>query len=126
TSDNPVVKLNYYGNGKYDLKGGWANEKGNIIFPLDPEHAMYVQIGERSFPRGARLSEEQTVGIRRFIAENAHRKIFSCSEDPEILNLRERLIDPERIRKEKGILKDWHERNAELELKYLKSNLINH
>ncbi len=37
-SDNPVIKLNYLNQNEYDLKGGWGKEKGNIIFPIGPDH----------------------------------------------------------------------------------------
>jgi len=122
TSDNPVVKLNYYSPGKYDLKGGWGVKKGNIFFPIDPEHAMFVQIGDKPIQKNARLSEIQTKEFIRFIVENSHRKVFAHVADRNVPLLKNRIIDPERLSKENNELKAWHQLNAKLEREYLQSN----
>jgi hypothetical protein len=122
TSDNPVIKLNYNNDYEYDFGGGWGKVKGNIIFPLSPEHAMFVQIGDRPKPKGARLTVEQTIRIRRFIAENAHRKIYSNFPDEDIPVIRPRTINAEQYNAEKMELSDWHRNNAEMEMRYLASN----
>ena len=122
TSDNPVVKLNYYSPGKYDLRGGWGREKGNIIFPIGPEHAMFVQIGDRPIPNGSRLSIEQTKMFRKVIAENAHRKIFSHKHDKEVPSLRSRIIAPQKLKRELEEMQLWHDINSSMERQYLISN----
>lgn len=122
TSDNPVIKLNYNSDFDYDFGGGWGKAKGNIIFPLGPEHAMFVQIGDRPKPKGVRLSVAETIRIRRFIAENAHRKIYSKFEDNEVPLLRSRIVDAVQYNAEKKELADWHRNNAEMEMRYLASN----
>ena len=122
TSDNPVIKLNYTNDSDYDFGGGWGKEKGNIIFPLGPEHAMFVQIGDRPRPKGARLSVVQTNQIRRFIAENAHRKIYSRFEDKQVPLLKLRVVNTAQFNAEKKELADWHRNNAEMEMRYLSSN----
>ncbi len=106
TSDNPVVKLNYYSSGNYDLKGGWGVEKGNIFFPIDPEHAMFVQVGGRPIQKNTRASESQTREFIKFIAENAHRKIFSHYNNEDLPRLRKRVIDPVRLSREKKEIED--------------------
>lgn len=122
TSDNPVIKLNFNSDYNYDFGGGWGKQNGNIIFPLGPEHAMFVQIGDRPRPKGARLSVARTIQIRRFIAENAHRKIYSRFEDNEVPSLRARIVNAKQYNAEKKELADWHRNNAVMEMRYLASN----
>ena len=120
TRDNPVVKLNYINSHKYDLRGGWGVTKGNIIFPIGPEHAMFVQIGDKPIPKGTRLTVGQTIEFRKFIAENSHRMIFSKQIDNEVHKLRERIVDGDRIRRENEELNNWHRKNSVLEREYIK------
>lgn len=122
TSDNPVVKVNYYSEGNYDLNGGWANKKGNIIFPIGPEHALFVQIGDKPMPKGKRLSVSLTKKIIKLICENAHRKIFSIKCDDGILQYRSRAIDPAFLQKEKYEIEKWNRENLEKELEYFQNN----
>ena len=122
TSDNPVVKLNYYSLGKYDLKGGWGVKKGNIFFPIDPEHALFVQIGDKPIQKNARLPESQTKELISFIVENAHRKIFSHFKDNNIPLLRKRIVDSERLAKENDEMMEWHQLNSKMEREYIQSN----
>ncbi len=122
TSDNPVVKLNYYSPGKYDLKGGWGVNKGNILFPIGPEHAMFVQIGDRSIQKGTRLTPTQTKELIKIIVENAHRKIFSINEDSNLPLLRKRIVDRQRFERENEEMRQWHQKNAMMEREYLASN----
>ena len=122
TSDNPVVKLNYYGPNKYDLKGCWGKQRGNIFFPIGPDHAMFVQIGDRPPLKGHRLALDQTLQFRKFSVENAYRMIFSEQIDGAIERLRPRIIDRDSFLRERSELGNWHKANLELEKKYIKSN----
>lgn len=122
TSDNPVIKLNYVDQDNYDLSGGWGKLKGNIIFPIGPEHAMFVQIGDKAIPKGTRLNVKQTILIRKIIAENVHRMIFSNWEDNDAIAHRKRIVDDATLRKENEEMQNWHSKNAELEREYYKSN----
>ncbi len=45
TSDHPVVKLNYYGQGNYDLKGVWGKKGGYIFMPISPHHLLFTEFG---------------------------------------------------------------------------------
>lgn len=118
TSDNPVIKLNFEDENSYDFGGGWGRKHGNIIFPLGPEHAMFVQIGDRPMPKGTRLTVNQTNLIRKFIAENGYRRIFSNSFDDEIVRLRPRELDQLRVNLEKKQFDEWHEVNSSFEKEY--------
>ena len=121
TSDNPVIKLNFTSPKNYDLKGGWGKKKGNIIFPVGPEHAMFVEIGDRPMSKGTRLTVDQTKFFRKIIAENAHRMIFSNFFDMEVTRIRKRIVDPISFRDEKLEMESWHFKNSQLELEYLKN-----
>jgi hypothetical protein len=120
TSDNPVVKLNFTDPQNYDLKGGWGKKKGNIIFPIGPEHAMFVQIGDKPMQKGTRLSVDQTIFFRKIIAENANRIIFADSFDNEIEKILPRSVDSIQFNKEQTELEKWHDLNKQLELEYYK------
>lgn len=122
TSDNPVIKLNYVDQKNYDLQGGWGKTKGNIIFPIGPEHAMFVQIGDKPIQKGSRLTINQTIFFRKLMAENSHRMIFSSFEDDEVSKLKKRIVNPDLIRREHEEMQSWHSRNSELELEYLQIN----
>lgn len=122
TSDNPVIKLNYTNSNTYDLRGGWGVNKGNIIFPIGPEHAMFVQIGDRPIPKGTRLTVAQTTEFRKFIAENSHRMIFSKHIDKEVSAFRKRVVDSDRIKRENEEMDKWHKKNSEMEREYFKSD----
>ena len=61
TSDDPVIRLNRYGKGNYDFKGGWGNPGTEILFPLGPHHLMYAKVGEKPPRRGEVMSLADTV-----------------------------------------------------------------
>ncbi len=118
TSDNPVIKLNYFDDLNYDLGGGWGRKNGNIIFPISPDHAMFVQIGGKPFDKGTRLSVNQTIFFRKIIAQNAHRLIFSIDRDPQIPRIRPRLVSHEIFNRERQELQEWHNKNTALEKEF--------
>lgn len=122
TSDNPVVKVNYYSHGDYDLKGGWGVQKGNILFPIGPEHAMFVQIGDRPILKGTRLPENVTRELVEIIVKNAHRMVFSNKENDDIPIIRKRIVDKQKIERENEEWRQWHVNNSMMEREYLASN----
>lgn len=109
TSDKPVVRLNYYGAGKYDFGGGWGKNGTELFLPLGPEHLLYTRIGHRAPVRGTRCSIEQTHLIRRLLAEHADRMVFAHFADPEIPNLIPRKVDDEHFKYERAQWDNWHE-----------------
>lgn len=118
TSDNPVIKLNFADPENYDLQGGWGRQKGNIIFPIGPEHAMFVEIGCRPMPKGSRLTINQTLQFRKFIAENSHRMIFSNLVDDQVQQLKVRIVNVEKVKAEKAEMDKWHTENSKIEKEY--------
>ena len=121
TSDNPVIRLNFISQNQYDLKGGWGVKRGNILFPIDPEHLLLTQIGCRPPLKGTRLGKEQTVFIRKITAENSYRMIFSREPDQDIEEYAPRLVDQKLFRNEQEMWKKWHEENTLLEATFAKT-----
>lgn len=120
TSDNPVIRLNFISQNQYDLKGGWGVKRGNILFPLDPEHLLFTEIGCSPPMKGTRFSKERTLFIRKIIAENSYRMIFSSEPDPDIERYAPRLVDQELFRQEQEMWKKWHEENTLMEANFAK------
>lgn len=118
TSDNPVIRLNFTNHDKYDLKGGWDVKQGNILLPLSPEHLLFTQIGCKPPVKGSRFDKNLTVFIRKIIAENAYRMIFSSEPDPEIKKLSPRKVDAKLFKQEKDTWNEWHNKNLLMEKEF--------
>ena len=123
TSDNPIVRLNptrnLNGIQRYDLKCGWG-KSGNIIFmPISPNHLMFTTIGKKAPPRGTRFSIEDTNLIQRFIAENAHRAIFSNKAELKVEKLRPRIVDLKSYNWEKEQWEKWPEEQLAKEKEFM-------
>lgn len=117
TSDDPVIRLNYYANGSYDFRGGWSNPGTEILLPLSPRHLLYTKIGERPPRRGETMLRPQAGMIRRFIAEHAHRMIFAVFPDQGVETLRPRIEDPDLFRSEAEHWRHWHDEQTTAERK---------
>ncbi len=74
TSDDPVVKLNYYGPGRYDFRGGWGNSGADVLMPISPRHVLFMHIGER--PRYS-MTRQMAAEFQRLFVEHADRMIFA-------------------------------------------------
>jgi hypothetical protein len=109
TSDDPVIRLNYNSTDNYDLRGGWASPGTEIMLPLGPRHLLYTQVGQRPPQKGSEFSRAQAELIRRFIAEHAHRTIFSAKQDMDVPRLRPRTVNPEYVKDERLQWEKWHE-----------------
>ena len=109
TSDDPVVRLNYYGENRYDFKGGWGNPGTEIFLPLSPRHLLYTKVGFPRPTRGTVVKRAEAEMFRHFIAEHAHRYIFSKLADADIPKLRPRTIDAAALRDESEQWSRWHE-----------------
>ncbi|QEY11541.1 DUF4238 domain-containing protein [Cellvibrio sp. KY-YJ-3] len=123
TSDNPVIKLNCYENGMYDLKGGWGVKNGVILFPIGPEHAMFIQIGENLLKREYTCTELETLIFKKFIFENADRMVFANNADNDVLLFRQRVVDANQVKIEKSQFSDWVNENNRLENEFNKSDV---
>ncbi|PSH02849.1 MAG: hypothetical protein CXZ00_15260 [Acidobacteria bacterium] len=109
TSDDPVIKLNYNSLTDYNLGGGWGSAGTELMLPLSPQHLLVTQVGKRPQKRGWRFPERETTIIRSFIAEHAHRLLIAATPDPEVPQLRPRLVNSEFVRNEAEQWRKWHE-----------------
>lgn len=121
TSDDPVIRLNYYADGKYDFKGGWGKPGTEILFPLSSQHLLYTKIGKQPPRRGTMIPRDEAATIRGFIAEHAHRFIFSASADTEMATLRPRIVDANLLRNESDQWQKWHEEQVKAERELIAS-----
>ncbi len=118
TSDDPVVRLNYYSPDRYDFRGGWGSKGTEIFLPLDPHHLLYTRIGSRPPRRGTVVGAEFAESLQRFIIEHAHRYVFAVTSDPDVIRLRPRRVDAALFAHEAELWRRWHDENitAEREL----------
>jgi len=117
TSDDPVIKLNYFNPEKYDFKGGWGSKGTEILFPITPNHLMYTKIGERPPLKGTIVPEELAEMFQRFTAEHAHRYLFAAKIDPQVQTLRPRVVNKTLFNEEEEKWKRWHDKNTSAERK---------
>lgn len=108
TTDDPVVRLNYYANREHDFKGGWGNSGTEIFLPLGPRHLLYTKVGERPPRRGSVVPHATALMMRRFIAQHAHRFIFSATADSDVPKLRPRKVDAALLHSEAEQWRRWH------------------
>lgn len=106
-TDHPVVKLNYYGSGKYDFRGGWGKRGTEIMMPLSPRHLLYTHVG-RNDGRRVQLSMELTKIVQRLLVERAHRWVFATKPFDWITALRPRKVDPNQFSAEAQAWQEWH------------------
>ena len=115
TTDNPVIRLNFQNERKYDFKGGWGSLGTEIFMPLDSEHMVYTRIGQKRPARGTVLDLKAARLFDKFVREHAFRHIFSPTEDPSVLQMRPRHVDLEAYRHEKAQWSKWAEEQAQAE-----------
>ena len=116
TSDNPVVKLNYYSDGRYDFKGGWGRKGGQILMPLGPQHLLYTRIGDRPpWLKGDRVPESLALKFQTFIIENAHRYVYAAQEDPLVAKTRPRVVNAAAYESETDQWRRWDEEQSQAE-----------
>jgi Protein of unknown function (DUF4238) len=124
TSDDPVIRLNYYDEAKYDFRGGWGKAGGEIMLPLDSRHLLYTQVGHRPPERGSVVPRSQAAAIRRFIAEHAHRFIYAATRDAKVPVMRPRTVDAAALRREQELWRKWHEEQCAAERELLASRSV--
>jgi len=109
TSDHPVVRLNYYGeDGKYDLHGGWARKRGNILMPLSPRHLLFTEVGA-NLPRRFSFSPEQTKLLLRVLAERADSELYANQPRKDVAQYRRRVIDADAYAAREAAWTTWHD-----------------
>lgn len=106
TTDYPLLKLNYYDSGQYDLRGGFGSIGTEIILPLSPTDVLFAQVGKPA--KLSKCSIDQTLLIKRFIAEHAHRWIVSASPVKHAAWFRRRVVSLEKYKSEEEGWKQFH------------------
>lgn len=114
TTDNPVVKLNFFSASNYDFKAGWGSPRSDIFLPLGPRHLLHSTVGQRSWPRGTVLGAQEAGLIRKIIVEHADRYIFE-KERSDIELVRPRLVSLVQYHEEQETWKNWHQQQSEVE-----------
>jgi hypothetical protein len=109
TSDDPLVRLNYFGPGNYRFDGGWGQVGCQVFLPLGPHHLLYSKVGSKAPARGTYLSRSHAAAFRQFTIEHAHRMIFSNGRDDQVVASRPRLVDLEQFNRERREWLHWHE-----------------
>jgi hypothetical protein len=116
-TDHPVLRLNYYGPGRYDFGGGWGNPGSEIMMPVSPRHLLYVQVGSKALSR-LTFSHEQTRAVQQLLVERAHRWVFARRPAAWVAEVRPRVVDPETLKAEAKAWDDWHQDQLQSELSY--------
>lgn len=116
TSDNPVIKLNYYADGRYDFKGGWGSKGTEILMPLGPQHLLYTRVGERPrWLKGQTVPEPLALQLQTFVIENAYRYVYAAEADPAVGRIRPRVVNATQFVDEANQWKRWDEEQSTAE-----------
>ena len=112
TSDHPVVRLNYYSNGNFDIRGGWGNKNGNVFMPLSPKHLLFTQIDFPETKLYESISVEETMQLQNILAQRAYKWIYAQKPLKEVEYLRPRLVDKEAFNKDLEQQRNWHKNQS--------------
>ena len=116
TSDNPLVRLNFHGPEKYDFRGGWKVQNGDILLPLSPKHLLYTCIGNRPMVPGTTVDHQTAQFMRRIIIEHADRYVFS-TEPSDVHLIRPRTVCAKQFMAERSAWQNWNREQSEAEEK---------
>ena len=108
TSDNPVVCINHFSKDMYDFFGVIGRVGNEIIFPVSPQRALYLQIGKKHPPR-IKLNTNESIKIKQVIVENAFRYVYSHVKDAKISEIRPRIVDLDTFLSDKKMVSEWYE-----------------
>lgn len=114
TSDHPALRLNFHSEDRYDFGGGWGSNGTELLLPVSPRHMLYTKVGVKE-PERRSLSAEGTFLIQQFLAERAHRSIFSRLDQTSVSWHRNRAVDAEAFAGEAEMWKRFHEQQVSAE-----------
>lgn len=117
TSDHPVVRMNHYGDGRFDVRGGWAQQRGDIFMPLSTTHMLFTEVGAR-LPQRFQLTPQQTQLLQRAQAVRAHLEIYAQHKNPEITSHRRRVVDAEACRAHRHSCENWNQEQRQAEQEF--------
>jgi hypothetical protein len=107
TSDDPLIKLNYVDDRRYDFAGGWDAPNGDVLLPLSPTHLLHRCAGKRPLLRGHQLDPATTERVRRMIIEHADRYVFA-KRAFDVEQVRGRTVNSELHKMEQERWANWH------------------
>jgi len=114
-TDHPVLKLNYYGSGRYDFRGGWGKRGTEIMMPLSPRRLLFVHVGKDA-GKAVEFTPEQTWLVRRLLCERAHRWIFATRPKEWVSKAHPRIVDAEAFAIEARAWERWHRDQMQSEM----------
>lgn len=115
TSDNPLIRLNYIDDQRYNFGGGWGVPNGDLLLPLSPTHLLHRCAGRRPPYRGHHLDVATTQKIKRIIVEHADRYVFA-NEEFDIREIRERTVSLALHSADREAWASWHAEQSKAEI----------
>ncbi len=114
TSDHPFVRVNYYGNGKYDFGGGWGYRGSELLLPLSPRALLYSKVGT-PFPFRFTPDPAAFITMRWLIARRAFHSIYATKPQGIVQSFRQRTVDVSQFNTYRDTMDRWHERELAAE-----------
>lgn len=114
TSDHPLLRVNYHGDGKYDFGGGWGFKGSEIALPISPSALLYAKVGE-PFPSRFQMDRGPALTLQWLLARRAYHAIYSTEPSLLVEHLRPRLVDREQFENHRDQLREWHDNNMKAE-----------
>lgn len=114
TSDHPLLRVNYYGDGKYDFGGGWGFKGSELALPLSPTALLYAKVGE-PFPQHFCMERGAALTLQWLLARRAYHAVYHIEAWSRIESLRPRHVDRAAYADRKDQLLRWHENNLDAE-----------
>ena len=118
TSDDPVIRLNYYGDNNYDFKGGINRKGSEILLPISPKHLLYTQVGFDQSTVDTKNNPTICELIRKIIMEHAFLQIYSRERQKTMLRYRPRTVDQNEYNRINDQLINWHKNQSEGEAEF--------
>ncbi len=115
TTDNPLVRLNFFSPTNYNFSGGWGVQNGDILLPLSQKHLLHSCIGRKPHPRGTTLDTNTARLIRRIIVEHADRYVFAKKPE-DIHSIRPRVVSLDTCKAERDAWQRWHDDQSQAEI----------
>ena len=116
TSDDPVLRVNYYSHDNYDFKGGYGHPRTEILFPLGPQHLLYAKVDSRpAFEKYQRVPEATAVIFQKLLMQKAHRNLFAVAPDPMVEKFHPRHVSLEGYNHEVAQWQTWHQEQSAAE-----------
>lgn len=108
TSDQPVVRLRFDRDDRYDFEGRWGDVGTEVLLPISPVHLLYTQVGIQ-YKHCDSFSSVQTQWLQRFTAEHAYRWIIAREPADLVRRYRPRDVDLHRFAREENEWKAFHD-----------------